>query len=114
MAQWGGNDALDLDHVGLYAFQTLFKFILIRICPMLSAYILIEAEAGKERSILEALNANENVVDVSIVYGQYDLIAKVFLDDASDLPSFIMETIRPIGGITGTSTLLAAYDSSRA
>ena len=77
---------------------------------MLSAYILIEAEAGKEREILEALNANENVVDVSIVYGQYDIIAKVFLNDMIDLPTFIMETIRPIKGIIETSTLLAAYD----
>ena len=81
---------------------------------MLSAYILINTAAGKEREVLESLNSNDSVVDVSIVYGQYDLIAKVFLDDASDLPSFIMETIRPIGGITGTSTLLAAYDSSQA
>jgi anthranilate phosphoribosyltransferase len=81
---------------------------------MLSAYILINTAAGKEREVLDLLNSNDSVVDVSIVYGQYDLIAKVFLDDASDLPSFIMETIRPIGGITGTSTLLAAYDPSSA
>jgi DNA-binding Lrp family transcriptional regulator len=75
---------------------------------------LINTAAGKEREVLDLLNSNDSVVDVSIVYGQYDLIAKVFLDDASDLPSFIMETIRPIGGITGTSTLLAAYDPSSA
>ena len=81
---------------------------------MLSAYILINTVAGKEREVLDLLNSNDSVVDVSIVYGQYDLIAKVFLDDASELPSFIMETIRPIGGITGTSTLLAAYDPSSA
>ena len=81
---------------------------------MLSAYILINTAAGKEKEVLDSLNSNDSVVDVSIVYGQYDLIAKVFLDDASDLPSFIMETIRPIGGITGTSTLLAAYDPSSA
>ncbi len=81
---------------------------------MLSAYILINTSAGKEKEVLEALNSNNSVVDISIVYGQYDLIAKVFLDDASNLPSFIMETIRPIEGITGTSTLLAAYDPSRA
>ena len=81
---------------------------------MLSAYLLINTEAGKEREVLDLLNSNDSVVDVSIVYGQYDLIAKLFLDDASDLPSFIMETIRPLEGITGTSTLLAAYDPSSA
>lgn len=81
---------------------------------MLSAYILINTAAGKEREVLDLLNSNDSVVDVSIVYGQYDLIAKVFLDDASDLPSFIMETIRPLDGITGTSTLLAAFDPSTA
>jgi DNA-binding Lrp family transcriptional regulator len=113
MAQWGSNDALDLDRVGLYAFQTLFKFILISICPMLSAYILIEAEAGKEREILEALNSNENVVDVSIVYGQYDIVAKIVLNEGDELPSFMMDVIRPINGISGTSTLLSAYDPSR-
>ena len=113
MAQWGSNDALDLDRVGLYAFQTLFKFILTNICPMLSAYILIEAEAGKERSILEALSSNEHVVDVSIVYGQYDIIAKIVLNEGDELPSFMMDVIRPINGISGTSTLLSAYDPSR-
>ncbi len=112
--------AMDLFHAGLYVFLKLLIFELFlsfntkRLIPVLSAYVLINTEAGKEKEVLNSLNSNDSVVDVSIVYGQYDLIAKVFLDDASDLPSFIMETIRPIGGITGTSTLLAAYDSSRA
>lgn len=79
---------------------------------MLSAYILIQAKAGREKEILEQLNKNEGIVDISIVYGQYDLIAKVFLNDASELPEFIMQSIRPIEGITATSTLLAAYDPS--
>ena len=81
---------------------------------MLSAYVLINTEAGKEKEVLDSLNSNDSVVDVSIVYGQYDLIAKVFLNDMIDLPTFIMETIRPIKGITETSTLLAAYDPSSA
>ena len=84
------------------------------LCPVVhSAYILIEAEAGKERAILEASNANENVVDVSIVYGQYDIVAKIVLNEGDELPSFMMDVIRPINGITGTSTLLSAYDPSR-
>ena len=77
---------------------------------MLSAYVLIKTKAGQEKEVLELLNADDSIVDVSIVYGQYDIIAKVFLNDMSDLPTFIMETIRPIKGITETSTLLAAYD----
>ena len=80
---------------------------------MLSAYVLIEAEAGKEKQILEALNSNESVVDVSIVYGQYDIIAKIVLTEGDNLPSFMMDVVRPIEGIRGTSTLLSAYDPSR-
>ena len=80
---------------------------------MLSAYILIEAEAGREREILETLESNENIVDVSIVYGQYDIIAKIVLSGGDELPSFMMDVIRPIEGIVGTSTLLSAFDPSQ-
>ena len=59
---------------------------------MLSAYVLIKTKAGQEKEVLELLNADDSIVDVSIVYGQYDIIAKVFLNDMSDLPTFIMET----------------------
>jgi len=52
-------------------------------------------------------------VDVSIVYGQYDIIAKIVLTEGDELPKFMMDLIRPIEGIRGTSTLLSAFDPSR-
>ncbi len=74
---------------------------------MVLAYVLIVAEAGSEKNISEELSETDGVEEVDVIYGEYDLIAKIKVDEISQLGDFIMEKVRPIEGVKRTSTLIA-------
>jgi len=74
---------------------------------MVLAYVLIVAEAGSEKNISDVLSDTSGVEEVDIIYGEYDLIAKIKVDDIANLGDFIIEHVRPIEGVKRTSTLIA-------
>ena len=49
------------------------------------AYLLISVESGREREILETLKMSEYVDEAFILFGQYDILAKVKCDDKDEL-----------------------------
>jgi len=77
---------------------------------MVTAYILIISESGAERRIVENLLEVDGIEEAELVYGEYDVIAKVNVNDISLLSDFILEKIRPISSIKRTSTLIVAGD----
>jgi len=48
------------------------------------------------------------VVDVYMVQGMYDIIAKVELDSEEELKELVSEHIRKVEGISGTVTIMIA------
>lgn len=74
---------------------------------MVIAYVLIVADAGHEKRIMDSLSDVDGIEDIDMIYGEYDIIAKINIPDVSSLGDFIIENIRPIGGIRRTSTLIA-------
>ena len=77
---------------------------------MVTAYILIISESGAERRVVEELLDVDGVSEAELVYGEYDVVTKVFVEDISQLSDFILEKIRPIKSIKRTSTLIVAGD----
>ena len=75
---------------------------------MATAYILVYAESGAEQKVAEELALLDFVKDVDIVYGEYDVIAKIMSDDIDKLTGSILSKIRPIPGVSKTSTLIVA------
>ena len=75
---------------------------------MAGAYVLITAKSGSERAVVEALKKLREVTEVKILYGEYDIIAKVQVDDIQELNKFLIEQVRPIGNVERTSTLIVA------
>lgn len=72
---------------------------------MLKAYLLIVCEVGLERSIEEEIRKVENVTNVDVVYGEYDIIVTVEVNDIKQLDSVVTQ-IRRIKGVLRTMTLL--------
>jgi len=72
---------------------------------MLLAYILINTEIGDEEKVYEALKEIEGVIEVHIVYGVYDIVAKVQAEDTDGLRG-IVERIRKKSGLRSTLTLI--------
>ncbi len=75
---------------------------------MAGAYVLITAKSGSERVVVEALKKLQEVTEAKILYGEYDIIARVQVDDIQALNQFLLEKVRPIGNVDRTSTLIVA------
>ena len=74
---------------------------------MINAYILVIVQSGATETVKKQLEKSEQVKDINIVYGEYDLIMKVEVPEMNDLQTFIMENIRTIKDVERTSTMIA-------
>jgi len=74
---------------------------------MIGAYVLIIAKSGFEKQVLEKLRKLKEIKDAKIVYGEYDIIAKIQVGDVSDLNDFLIDKVRNLE-IEKTSTLIVA------
>ncbi len=75
---------------------------------MVMAYVMMTVDVGKEREIFENLKRLKNAVEISELYGEWDIIVKIKVDKFEELDKIITEKIRSIDGIKLTSTMLVA------
>ncbi|MFQ6095926.1 MAG: Lrp/AsnC ligand binding domain-containing protein [Candidatus Bathyarchaeia archaeon] len=71
------------------------------------AYVLFKVSSGSEREICKKMVDYDGVLESSIVYGEYDLIAKIKTENLNQLEGLI-EKIRTIPSIVLTSTMIVA------
>ncbi|HIE19180.1 TPA: Lrp/AsnC family transcriptional regulator [Candidatus Bathyarchaeota archaeon] len=74
------------------------------------AYVMMKVSSGSERKICKKIVEFEEVMDVSIVYGEFDIIAKVKVDELETLESFLSENLRNMPSIMLTSTMIVARE----
>ena len=72
------------------------------------AYVQIGLEESKEVDVYEALKALPEVREVHILFGEWDIIAKLELSAPEALGTFVMEKIRSLPGVKLTSTMIIA------
>ncbi|MCQ5362043.1 MAG: Lrp/AsnC family transcriptional regulator [Candidatus Verstraetearchaeota archaeon] len=71
-----------------------------------SAYVLGVSQIGKEKEVLEKCLKVKDVVEGTIVFGEYDVIVKIVTNDMKDLSKRV-EEIRNIEGLLRTTTLIS-------
>ena len=71
-----------------------------------TAYVLINAELGNEEKVLAALKEVEGVVEANMVYGVYDVIAKITAEGLSDLKNIISWKVRRLDHVRSTLTMI--------
>jgi len=69
------------------------------------AYVLISTEIGAEASVLESLRSMSEVEEGYIIYGIYDIIAKLNVENEEKLKE-VVTSIRRIEGVKSTLTIL--------
>ena len=69
------------------------------------AYVLISAEKGREKELLEELRNNSDVKEINTVDGIYDIIVRVESDTAKRLNDTITLGIGRCTNVKSTSTL---------
>jgi DNA-binding Lrp family transcriptional regulator len=72
---------------------------------MVMAYVLCGVSPGSERTVLKKLR--EISEEAHIIYGQYDIIAKITVDQCEDLEEFIFDKLRTIDEVQHTETWIA-------
>jgi len=70
------------------------------------AYVLINAEIGSEEALAKELLKVEGVIEASIVYGVYDIVAKVEADTMEELKQTVTWKIRRLGKVRSTLTMI--------
>ncbi|MCJ7631250.1 Lrp/AsnC ligand binding domain-containing protein [Candidatus Bathyarchaeota archaeon] len=71
------------------------------------AFILINTEMGSETEVLEALQKMVNVKEAFVVYGVYDLVARVEADTMDQLKDIVTWKIRRLERVRSTLTMMA-------
>jgi DNA-binding Lrp family transcriptional regulator len=74
---------------------------------MVVAYIMVKANTGDADRLKSEIDAIDGVVEVHIVAGDVDLIAKVDVDTPGDVKDISATTIQNIEGVETTQTYIA-------
>ena len=75
---------------------------------MAVGYVLLNVVPGKEHDVYLSLKELESVADVTVLFGDYDLIVKLVAADLSSIATAVVESIRQIPGILDSKTLAGA------
>ena len=71
-----------------------------------TAFVMINSEIGEEEGVLRFLQEELNVDEAYVVYGVYDLVAKVSSDTMKNLKDMVINQIRQAKGVRSTLTMV--------
>ena len=74
---------------------------------MALAGILISCSPVRERVVYLQLLEMEAVSEVSVVYGELDLVARIDFDSEKEMSRTLIEEMRHVEGVRKTETLIA-------
>ena len=70
------------------------------------AFVLINAEIGSEDEVLKEMRKLSNVKESYVVYGVYDVVAKVEADSMDKLKEIVTWKIRRLDRVRSTLTMI--------
>jgi len=76
----------------------------------IDAYVLFKVSSGAERESSQQISELDEVSLVSIVYGEYDVIARISVPDMQALERFVAEKVRKVENLLVTSTMVIARE----
>ena len=75
---------------------------------MAVGYVLVNVAPGLELEVYEKMKDFEHVQDITVLFGDYDLIIKLVADNLASIAKTVVETIRPVEGVVNTKTIAGA------
>jgi DNA-binding Lrp family transcriptional regulator len=74
------------------------------------AYVLFKVSSGTEREVCQKLIEFSEVVHADIIFGEYDVVAKVETSELDNLEEFISLKIRNVPNVLVTSTMIVSRE----
>jgi DNA-binding Lrp family transcriptional regulator len=75
---------------------------------MAVGYVLINVTPGQEYQAYQEIKTLPNIVDTTLLFGDYDIIVKLEASSLGIIAKTVVETIRQVEGVTDTKTLAGA------
>jgi len=72
------------------------------------AYVLLVVKSGSEREVCRRASEFEEVVEANVLYGEYDALVKLRVEDLTQLDKFLTDKLREIPDIFRSSTMIVA------
>jgi DNA-binding Lrp family transcriptional regulator len=74
------------------------------------AYVLFKVSSGTEREVAQKLIEFDEVLHADIIFGEYDVVAKMSTKDLDSLENFVSEKIRTVPNVLVTSTMIISRE----
>jgi DNA-binding Lrp family transcriptional regulator len=77
---------------------------------MVEAYILFKVSSATEREVSKQIADFDEVLMAGIIYGEYDVIAKISVPNMQALEEFLSVKLRRVPSVILTSTMILAQE----
>ncbi len=74
------------------------------------AYVLFKVSSGTEREVAKKLIEFDEVIQADIIFGEYDVVAKMITEDLDRLEEFVSEKVRTVPNVLVTSTMIISRE----
>jgi DNA-binding Lrp family transcriptional regulator len=74
------------------------------------AYVLFKVASGTEREVAQKIIEFNEVMQADIVFGEYDVIARITTDDLGKLQDFVSDKVRTVPNVLVTSTMIISKE----
>ena len=73
---------------------------------MATVFVMINTELGAESEVLKGLKAIEEVKETHLVYGVYDIIARIETETMQELKDIVAWKVRRLDKVRSTLTMM--------
>ena len=74
------------------------------------AYVLFKVSSGSEREVCQKLIEFDEVLHADIIFGEYDVVAKVKTPELDKLEEFVSLKVRNVPNVLVTSTMIVSRE----
>jgi DNA-binding Lrp family transcriptional regulator len=74
------------------------------------AYVLFKVASGSEREVAQKLIEFDEVSQADILFGEYDVVARIATGDLDKLEEFVSEKVRTVQNVLVTSTMIISRE----
>ncbi len=74
------------------------------------AYVFFKVSSGAEREVAQRLIEFDGVQQADIIFGEYDVVAKILATDLDALEGFVSEKVRTVPNVLVTSTMIISRE----
>jgi DNA-binding Lrp family transcriptional regulator len=74
------------------------------------AYVLFKVSSGTEREVCQKLVEFGEVMQADIIFGEYDVVAKIVTQDLGELEEFVSLKVRNVPNVLVTSTMIISRE----